>query len=326
MHSFPIGMTGYSPFSLNFSAATFGSTPTITCYSSNAKVPGLNNAITYYLNRQWSIEPSDISAYTYSVDIQYLDLDIIGTGTENDLKPVKKSGVSFYKPSGCLFTSGIEQGTSTINSGTNTLTWSGLTTFSIFGGAGDGGAALPITLLHFKVKQDGKSVKIDWATASEKNNALFTVERSQNGIHFETVLSKKGAGNSMSTLYYAGFDQKPYTGTSYYRLKQTDFDGKSEYSELASVTFEQEIQALTLRVYPNPAVDGIFNVRIDSEEKERYELVVLNSIGQKIYSTTWDVQNGINDLNVNLENHPEGIYFIEVSNERIGKLVKEVKL
>ena len=130
----------------------------------------------------------------------------------------------------------------------------------------------------------------------------------------------------MSTLYYAGIDQKPYSGTSYYRLKQTDFDGKSEYSELASVTFEQEIQALTLRVYPNPAVDGIFNVRIDSEEKERYELVVLNSIGQKIYSTTWDVQNGINDLNVNLENHPEGIYFIEVSNERIGKLVKEVKL
>jgi hypothetical protein len=67
-------------------------------------------------------------------------------------------------------------------------------------------------------------------------------------------------------------------------------------------------------------------VRIDSEEKESYELVVLNSIGQKIYSTTWDVQHGINDLNVNLENHPEGIYFIELSNERIGKLVKEVKL
>ncbi|MBK9047972.1 MAG: hypothetical protein IPL74_15250 [Bacteroidetes bacterium] len=95
---------------------------------------------------------------------------------------------------------------------------------------------LPIELLSFNAKPvDNKDVRCDWVTASEIDNDYFTIERSKNGIDFETAGITDGAGNSNYQLSYAFTDTEPYRGLSYYRLKQTDFDGRSSYSEIVAV-------------------------------------------------------------------------------------------
>jgi len=96
---------------------------------------------------------------------------------------------------------------------------------------------LPITLVEFGARPEGSMVRLDWVTASEQNNAFFTVERSRDGIQFEHVLDVTGALNSSSTLNYTELDPTPYGGLSYYRLRQTDTDGTSTLSPVVPVLF-----------------------------------------------------------------------------------------
>ena len=119
-------------------------------------------------------------------------------------------------------------GVGTVNPGTRTITWDGLYSFSEFTSIGNG-TPLPISLLDFNVRPVLNQVEITWTTASETNNDFFTVERSQDGREFIPIGVVDGAGNSNTILNYKLMDADPYVGISYYRLKQTDFDGKFEY-------------------------------------------------------------------------------------------------
>lgn len=94
---------------------------------------------------------------------------------------------------------------------------------------------LPITLLEFTATPDGAMVRLNWATATEQRNALFTVERSRDGEHFEHVLDVPGAPNSTVLRTYQELDRHPYEGLSYYRLRQTDEDGASTLSGVVAV-------------------------------------------------------------------------------------------
>ncbi len=94
---------------------------------------------------------------------------------------------------------------------------------------------LPISLVDFTAKPEGDRVRLDWITASEQDNALFTVERSADASIFEPVLHVPGAGNSVQVLHYTDVDPRPLSGLSYYRLMQTDVDGTSTYSRVVSV-------------------------------------------------------------------------------------------
>jgi hypothetical protein len=88
---------------------------------------------------------------------------------------------------------------------------------------------LPISLLSFDVKGINKKIQINWSTATEINNDFFTLERSIDGNNWEILAYIDGAGNSNQLLDYEYTDEFPYQGISYYRLKQTDYDGKFEY-------------------------------------------------------------------------------------------------
>lgn len=88
---------------------------------------------------------------------------------------------------------------------------------------------LPISLLYFKAKEGKEKIQLNWSTATEINNDFFTLERSIDGNNWEILAYVEGAGNSNQQLDYEYNDEFPYTGISYYRLKQTDYDGKFEY-------------------------------------------------------------------------------------------------
>lgn len=89
--------------------------------------------------------------------------------------------------------------------------------------------------MYFVANPAGKEVKLEWATASEQDNDHFTVERSPNGIDFSPILRVAGAGTSSGTLNYLDYDPWPLSGVSYYRLRQTDYDGTSTLSDVVAV-------------------------------------------------------------------------------------------
>ncbi len=97
---------------------------------------------------------------------------------------------------------------------------------------------LPIELLSFTATPSGRVVDLNWSTASERNNAFFTVERGMDAVHFDAINQLPGAGNSQSVTNYTDVDRAPLHGLSYYRLRQTDQDGTSTLSEAVPVLFQ----------------------------------------------------------------------------------------
>ena len=145
---------------------------------------------------------------------------------------------------------------------------------------------LPVEFTKFTATlNNNKSVKLNWTTASEINNDYFSVEKSVNGLSFSEIGKKKGAGNSSSEKNYEFTDENPVKGVAYYRIKQTDFDGKFDYSDVVAVSYQKNSDGTcVLKVFPNPC-PGRCNITLsDCKENESSEIVieVVDALGNKI--------------------------------------------
>ena len=140
---------------------------------------------------------------------------------------------------------------------------------------------LPIELLNFGAKADGDKVNLNWSTATEHNNDFFTVEKSTDGIKFSDALVVKGAGNSEDKRSYTAVDDNPYAGTSYYRLKQTDYDGHTTTFDMIPVTISNSYNVVT-NVYPNPAGSDHVNVYVSSGSASALEVTIYSMQGQPL--------------------------------------------
>ena len=164
---------------------------------------------------------------------------------------------------------------------------------------------LPISLLSFDAVSEGSIVNLNWTTISETNNDFFTLERSADAQNFNTLKTIKGAGNSNQHLYYSILDSFPFEGTSYYRLKQTDFNGASKYSEIKSVTYNK---TSPINVFPNPADNNLFISGINLENHSTSSVIkITNVLGDILFSKNINSQ-----LELNISELPSGIYFIEI--------------
>ncbi len=144
-------------------------------------------------------------------------------------------------------------------------------------------SSLPIQLISFDAVKSGNNVKCEWSTASEINNDYFTIERSPDGTKFDSILSVKGAGNSSGTLHYSAMDENPLQGDSYYRLKQTNHDGKSGYSDAVHVYIER---ASGYKLFPNPSPGNMIFINKNGEELENVSVVVQDMSGREVRSST----------------------------------------
>ncbi len=140
---------------------------------------------------------------------------------------------------------------------------------------------LPIELLDFQANANKDKVDLKWATASETNNDFFTIEKSADGINFVEQQKVKGSGNTSNTTEYATTDENPFTGTSYYRLKQMDFNGNTSYSGVVSVQINNSSPAIT-NVYPNPANNGTTNIYVSSTSAAPVDAYIYNPLGQMV--------------------------------------------
>ena len=142
---------------------------------------------------------------------------------------------------------------------------------------------LPISLEDFSVHKKDENILIKWTTASETNNDYFTLERSHEGETWSAIYTGKGAGNSSQTNVYSYVDNENQTGTIYYRLKQTDFDGESMYSPIRSITLHKADCEFT--IYPNPSTADNINVFIEKSASKVVFLEVTDNVGRVIYSS-----------------------------------------
>lgn len=179
-------------------------------------------------------------------------------------------------------------------------------------GITDFASNLPIELTYFDAYYSDEKVIVNWQTASEINNDYFIVERSSDGINFEPILFTDGAGNSNSILEYTETDFNPLQGTSYYRLKQTDFNGVSSFSNI-KVVKTYPVLAGELNLFPNPT-DGAFHLMLSGFGDEEILVVLRDMAGKEFYSKIiiTSTDNHIEAIDPSEKLQP-GIYFVTAS-------------
>lgn len=171
---------------------------------------------------------------------------------------------------------------------------------------------LPVELLDFTAQysEENNAVDLTWSTATETNNSYFTIERSADGLNFNTVTTVKGAGNSSTTKNYTAVDPSPYNGTSYYRLEQTDYDGHSvDYNPVAVKVINSNL----ISVYPNPA-GSLLNVTYYSASRGTSStLYIVDYTGRCLgVHALLSANEGMNTYRLNTSQLAAGMYILKI--------------
>lgn len=207
-----------------------------------------------------------------------------------------------------------QQPTAVLNTTANTLVLAGQSgTEFILGSTSNN--ILPIELISFDAFQADRVVNLKWITASEVNNDYFTVQKTKDGLTWETVGTVDGAGTSTEVKSYSLLDSNPYTEVSFYRLVQTDFDGTVVYSDWKSVALMSN-QAIS--IYPNPTKDNIV-VRLN-DLNTTAQLSVSDAMGTILSSSSTD--QVLNKIELPNE---QGIYFLRIEINQQVEIRKVIK-
>ena len=150
-------------------------------------------------------------------------------------------------------------------------------------------------------KQDNQ-VALLWTVAQQINNDKFIVERSADGIHFEAIQTIHADGNFTLRKEFKALDTTPNKGDNYYRIKQIDYDGEFDYSNIAFVRFEPR----ELSIYPNPATQEI---HLDTPKEVSRQIDIFNTTGQLVK------QLSQKSTTIPIGDLPKGIYWMRILEE-----------
>ncbi len=317
--TFPVGKdVKYRPISATsltgsetFTAEYFHADPDAVPYDVTLKDPTLDDigrCEYWILNRVGTVNANvTLSWDTYSCGVTSLP----------DLAVARWDG-SMWKDHGNGATTGTTASGTVISSAAVT-SFSPFTLASYLSGANP----LPIDLLSFTAHFNSSNfVDINWSTASETNNDYFTIERSMDGITFQEIGVVDGAGNSGSILNYVSIDDSPLSGISYYRLKQTDFNGDSKYSSIVSVQKnETSFEIINTSYFPSQNQLAVyFNCNSNcSINIEIYDLT-----GRRIYFSTKNTLGKNSEIIIPMNKIAEGVYLLKASDgeKLISKKIK----
>lgn len=179
------------------------------------------------------------------------------------------------------------------------------------------GPVVPVELISFNTSISAGKVALHWETATEKNNSGFEIEWSSNKETFSKIGFVPGCGTSSLKHSYSFSDVYPLTAKSYYRLKQIDYDGSYNYSNIVEAGIIAPASFSMSQNYPNP-FNPSTTIKYQLPSKERVIITIFNSIGEKIktiadgikeagyYTIQW---NGRDELNNGVA---AGIYFYRI--------------
>jgi hypothetical protein len=210
-------------------------------------------------------------------------------------------------------------GTGTTVNGINWSTMTGVTNFS--GGTG-AVVLIPTTLLpvewqYFTGHTEGTINKLEWATGTEENTVHFDVQRSKDGINFETIGNVNAAGFSNEAQAYNFDDLHPFIGLNYYRLNLHFGDGVSEFSEV--IVLEIDDKGRGYSFYPNPAQDEVF-YQFSTDASEKVQIEVIDVLGRILSTKIFTTAVGANNLRTDMSTLVPGAYNIRVTHLLDGKV------
>lgn len=177
----------------------------------------------------------------------------------------------------------------------------------------DNSTPLPVTLLNFEVDCEIGFTVLNWSTASEINNDYFVIEKSTDAINFFPIATIQGNGNSNTVLSYTYTDETPNYATTYYRLKQVDFDGKFEYFNVvvSTCTADENFNVNQLQLN-----DNVFGFTINTSSNEKLTVYLYDYRGRIISQETIVVNKGNNPISLSKPHLSDGIYMLNIVGEK----------
>ncbi|MFH0867466.1 MAG: T9SS type A sorting domain-containing protein [Bacteroidota bacterium] len=251
----------------------------------------------------WTITP-DAGTADYDITLSGRNYD--NAGTRHTVLKRTTSGPGAWTLAGTYISSSN-------TSNVVTCERSGLSDFSQFG-IGRSSTVLPIELHSFNATCVNEIVTLKWITISETNNDYFTVERSSNSAEWDPLLKVNGAGNSNTLLYYTAEDNEPLDGISYYRLKQTDFDGAFSYSDAVVTSCGDENLFDIISVVHGEGSELL--ITFTSVGDENCTVVLFDNSGRQVMAEEVLTQEGLNQVKISTAGLSEGIYLLSLHNSR----------
>jgi hypothetical protein len=279
---------------------------------SNEKPAALNGA---RIQREWKVTNTgftgtfafsmrlDAAGVPGSVNPAHLRLLVDDDGNFADASVIN-SGITFAYSNPIITVSGID----------NTLIPANSTKYITIG-SNVAATPLPVTLTDLQATVCDPNICVTWKTASEKNNRLFEILRSNDGAHWETAGDREGAGNSVQPVEYSFEDTRPFRGINYYQLRQIDWDGMTSMSPVVSAAIGETKE---IRTFPVPARDEIFVSGLTNDKGVK----VLNGTGSLLNVPHLTTSEG---LRFDTSNLPDGIYFIETGVSTWGSEPQRLK-
>jgi len=176
---------------------------------------------------------------------------------------------------------------------------------------------LPIELLSFEAKRNGGGISLSWTTSTEVDNDYFTIYRSPNGFDFTAIAQVDGAGNSNEVQRYTYIDRYPVAGKSYYKLRQTDYDGQFEEFQIISVQNDDDSLAPNIEIYPNPCMEKLICRGVSDPEEVR----ILDEYGKEVNASV-SITTSTGQAVIDVTKLPGGAVYLLSSGSQIVRFVK----
>lgn len=299
----PIRMSAPSSVTDNFLAEYFHVNPD-PLYNVNSKDASINNISTCeYWTLQRTSGSSNVSvvlSWTYSRSCR--------VNVPGELVVARWDGNKWRNNGNSAITGNASAGTVS-SLGT-------ATTFNAFTlGSTTGNNPLPIELIAFDAALHNKVVDLKWTTASEKENDYFTLERTRDFNEIVPVGMVDGAGNSSVVLNYSFVDEKPFAGRSYYRLKQTDFNGEFTYSDWKTVNTSTAGGLQSVQLYPVPSNGTDLNLKVANSLTGTVQVSIYALNGSLVKYKEFDADENTYDYNIAPDTKlDQGLYIVEIIN------------
>ncbi len=306
--TFPIGSssTSYNPVTMNNGGGTV--------YSANVSTGNTPSGlpdVTKALNRTWTVSPAATADLNFGFN----------TG-EGNASCVLTDGMGLYNSSGGAWTS--------LGTATPSIPSSGATSYQVgYSAVAFAGTifnlsnttSIPVELMSFKAFVKNNANALTWVTASERSNAAFDIERSNNGLDFQVIGTVKGAGTSAKVTTYNFSDDAPLP-VSYYRLRQIDFDGKETPSKILTVTRTGAGKVVLNKLYPSVAHDVL---TLDMTLNGATIVSIYDASGRLVVSKQLGDVSGAIIEPLNINGLANGVYMLNVQSGGVRLMQRFVK-
>lgn len=260
----------------------------------SSQVNAYNNGSS--IRRYYEILPANNAGLNATLRLNYLVQELNGFD-ENNLFFWKTNGSSWQN-----------LGFNTRNTSLHFAEKTGIDNFSKFT-LSSANNALPLQYVLFNTSCNNGNAQLIWKTAQEINTQQFVVERSDNGITFQAVATLAAAGNSATEKTYSYTDNNILPGAIFYRVLETDLDGKKNYSSISKLTCGDMRNGAS--VWPNPVTQAAF-LSINALQPSTAIARVFNNQGGLVYTGHYAILKGSNQLQIDMSRFATGLYTIEV--------------